>query len=61
MRSFTVAVTDVRVVVVYVDGVDRGLLQSKEMNRLTLQYVCGGCEKLVKAPALLLVCLQDTC
>lgn len=50
-----------RVVMMYVDAVRHGLLQSKEVNWLPLQYVCGGCEELVKAPTSLLISLQYTC
>lgn len=51
---------DIRVVVVYVDAMRHGLLQREEVNWLPLQYVCGGCEELVKTPTPLLVSLQYT-
>lgn len=43
-----------------VDTMRHGLLQTEEVNRLPLQYVCGGCEELVKTPTPFLVCLQYT-
>lgn len=46
---------------VYVDTVCHGLLQCKEVNRLPLQYVCGGFEELVKPPTPLLISLKYTC
>lgn len=55
------ASADLRVVVVYVDAMCHGLLQRKEVNCLPLQYICGGCEELVKAPTLFLVSLHYTC
>lgn len=45
----------------YVDTVHNGLLQSKEVHWLPLQYVCGSCEELVKAPTSLLISLKYTC
>ncbi|TNN63305.1 hypothetical protein EYF80_026481 [Liparis tanakae] len=45
---------DIRVVVVYVDAMRHGLLQREEVNWLPLQYICGGCEELVKTPTPLL-------
>lgn len=45
----------------YVDAMCHGLLQREEVNWLPLQYVCGGCEELVKTPTPLLVSLQYAC
>ena len=48
-----------RVVKVYVDGVCRGLLQVEEVDGDAVEDVGGGGQELVKAPALLLIGLQD--
>lgn len=49
-----------RVVVMYVDAMSHGLLQTEEVNRLPLQDVGGGCKELVESPTLLLVGLHYT-
>lgn len=48
-----------RVVLVDVDVVQRGLLQAEHVDHGPVQDVVGLCEELVEAPALLLVGLQD--
>lgn len=48
-----------RVVLVDVDVVQGGLLQAEDVNHGSVQDVVGLCEKLVEAPTLLLIRLQD--
>lgn len=48
-----------RVVLVDVDVVQRGLLQAQHVDHGAVQDVVGLCEELVEAPTLLLVGLQD--
>lgn len=48
-----------RVVLMDVDVVERGLLQAEHVDHRPVEDVVGLCEELVKAPALLLVRLQD--
>lgn len=48
-----------RVVLMNVDVVKRGLLQTEDVDHGPMEDVVGLCKELVKAPALLLICLQD--
>lgn len=48
-----------RVVLVDVDVVQGGLLQAEHVDHGSVQDVVGLCEKLVEAPTLLLIRLQD--
>lgn len=48
-----------RVVLVHVDVVQRGLLQAEDVDHGPVQDVVGLSEELIEAPALLLVRLQD--
>lgn len=48
-----------RVILVDVDVVKRGLLQAEHIDHRPVEDVVGLCKELVKAPALLLICLQD--
>lgn len=48
-----------RVVLMNVDMVKGGLLQTEDVDHSPMKDVIGLCKELVKAPALLLICLQD--
>lgn len=50
---------NLRVVLVDVDVVQRGLLQAEDVDHRAVQDVVGFCKELIKAPAFLLIRLQD--